>query len=713
MKLSQKHFGRLAIIGGRLEPDNEPIYERMRSLCNHRIAVIPVASDVPQEVGVEAVDGFRDNGIQAELVPLYWGDWRAPFSQDVVQLIESYGSVFFTGGDQARIIDCLITQGQETPALQAIRRLYKSGGLVAGSSAGAAIMSSRMILGGTSGEALSFGQVDDRDAAGLVLGQGLGFFPWGIVDQHFIARGRIGRLVVAVCSTTDLYGFGIDENTALFVDGTQALVRGETGVVVVDRKAAKVDLAHSIENINISFLDDGDGYDLQYHKAIPHGAKKRIRVTKSSYQRPAPLKRCAFGSYTLHDLMLRLAKSNPAYYLKDSASSWPDKSDIEWCVEVERLPRHSRALYAIEKGKMRYTLLDFHLHIRRSAEHAIEHVRTPINASHLDQPPQSHLVLLGNTPLEWHSEHVKVLKPYLVEPVGVIATASARPRQIALEYIDWLRGLNLKAVELFINETNIERRNVDRMFLRSISRFGSVLVAGGNQRRLTQTLTYRGEVTPVLQSLFDAFESETNLIAVGGAAAAFGTRMIADGDSFAALRFGSSDDAGSRGMVMEQGLGLFESGIVDQNFLQRGRLGRLLVACAEERAPFGFGLCEESGLIVAGDSTHLRAIGAQGFVVVAMHNAGLSIGGDAFSANDVELQLVPPGASFDVATRVTINGGQEKATAVVEKMVSHLADECNGMLKQGNGLDQGAWLNLAFTQGSPAKLDIESRRFRY
>ena len=411
--------------------------------------------------------------------------------------------------------------------------------------------------------------------------------------------------------------------------------------------------------------------------------------------------------------MLRLARANPAHYLKDSASSWPDKSDIEWCVEVERLPRHSRALYAIEKGLTRYTLLDFYLHIRRSTEHAIEHVRTPINMHHLHQPPQSHLVLLGSSPLEWRNEYVESLRSYLVEPVGVIATAAARPRQIALEYVDWLGSLNLKAVELFINEANIERRNVDKAFLRSIKRCGSVMVTGGNQRRLTQTLTYRGELTPVLQRLFDAFESETNLIAVGGAAAAFGARMIADGDSFAALRFGASDDAGSRGMVMEQGLGLFDAGIVDQNFLQRGRLGRLLVACAEDNAQFGFGLCEESGLVVTGGSNLLHAIGAQGFVVVAMHNAGLSIGGEVFSASDVELQLVQPGTNFDVTTRATINGGQEKATTVVEKMVSHLADECNGVIEQGKGLNQDVWLNLAFTQGSPAKLDIESRRVRH
>lgn len=713
MRLRSRSHGRLAIIGGRLEPDNDSVFQALKPLCNGRIAIIPVASEIPLEVGAEAVDSFVDNGIEAEMVPLFWGDGDSAFSSDLVALIHSYGSVFFTGGDQARIIECLIADGRETPVLQAIRQVYASGGLIAGSSAGAAVMSKHMILSGTSGEALTFGRVDSREVPGLVVGTGLGFFPWGIVDQHFITRGRAGRLAVAVKTAGVSYGFGVDENTAFIVDGVQAQVRGETGVVVLDLNRATTAADHSIENISASFLDDGDGYDLQQKKAIISADKRRIRTTKNSFQRPAPLKRCAFGSYTLHDLMLRLAKANPSQYRRDSASSWPQRGEVEWQVEIERRPRRSRALQAIRQGNIRYTLINFFLHISPSGEPDITHVRTPISTRHRYQPPQSRLVLLGNSPLQWDVQHVDALRPYLVEPVGVMATAAARPRVIALEYIDWLRGLGIKAAELYIHEGNIEHRSKDAVFLRSMGRLGSVLVAGGNQRRLTQTLTYRGEVTAVLQSLYDAFESDTNVIGVGAAAAAFGPRVITAGDSCAALRFGASDDAGSRGMVMEQGLGLFEAGIVDQNFLERSRLGRLMVACAEENVHYGFGICEQSGLVMGGDSSVYQAIGQKGFVVVATHKADLCLVNNTFDASGIELRLIPPGSGFDLANGAVTPGEPQTIDNALEDMVMRLANECNGVIKSGHEPDQDAWLNLGFTRGQPARLDIQSRRLRH
>ena len=64
--------------------------------------------------------------------------------------IAGYGSVYFTGGDQAKIVAALAPRGRETPALAAIRAAQAAGGLVSGSSAGAAMMSQPMILGGTS-----------------------------------------------------------------------------------------------------------------------------------------------------------------------------------------------------------------------------------------------------------------------------------------------------------------------------------------------------------------------------------------------------------------------------------------------------------------------------------------------------------------------------------------------------------------------------------
>lgn len=713
MTASVTTCGRLAIVGGRLQPDNAAICEAMKRLCNGRMAVIPLASEIPLEIGAEAVDSFRDNGIETELVPLLWDEPRSAFADNVVDLIRSYGSVFFAGGDQNKVVRSLVRDGVDTPALRAIRELQRGGGLVAGSSAGAAVMSAHMILGGTSNEALSFGLVDDPDIPGLALGSGLGFFPWGVIDQHFLARGRIGRLVVAVNEAGERFGFGIDENTALMVEGDRAVVRGETGVVVVDLRNVEFGEDNSIQNVRISYVDDGDEYDFKRHRVIPHKDKKTIRVTRSSFKQPAPVKRCAFGIYTLHDLMLRLAQADPAHYLRDSVSSWPDKGDVEWCVELERVPRRSRALSAIRRGEARYTVVNFLLRIHRGDSGAVARPPLAVHAHHPDQPPSSQLVLLGNSPLSWRESSVDMVRPYLKEPVGVLAAASARPRQVAFEYIQWLRDLDITAEELPVDANNIARRNRDSRFLRSLRRMGTILFVGGNQRRLTQTLTYRGDVTAVLRELVDAFDAGTNLIGVGGAAAAMGQPMIAEGDSFEALRFGASEDAGSEGMVMEPGLGLFEAGIVDQNFVRRGRLGRLLVACAEEQVEYGFGLCEESGLVVSEDKKVLSAIGRNGFVVVAMNPADLRIASTSFSAQGVELRLVQPGDVFDLAGGVAFDTQIDTGVALIEKMVFQLADDCNGMFRSRNGKGKEGWLDVAFTQGPPSTLDIHSQRVRY
>ena len=89
------------------------------------------------------------------MVPLDKDNYRtAAFDPQLVALLERYGSFYFTGGDQALIVQALVQDGKPTPALQAIRRAWAAGGLVAGSSAGAAIMSDPMITSGSSVEAL-------------------------------------------------------------------------------------------------------------------------------------------------------------------------------------------------------------------------------------------------------------------------------------------------------------------------------------------------------------------------------------------------------------------------------------------------------------------------------------------------------------------------------------------------------------------------------
>jgi cyanophycinase len=159
---------KLAVIGGRLEENNLAVFGEMHRLAGGRILVFPTASAEPKAVGLESAQAFRSHGFEAEVVRLTAENARK-VAQDasLVARIGEFGSVYFTGGDQAKIVAALAPDGVETPVLKAIREAQAAGGLVAGSSAGAAMMSRQMILGGTSIESVMHGITEDPAKPGL------------------------------------------------------------------------------------------------------------------------------------------------------------------------------------------------------------------------------------------------------------------------------------------------------------------------------------------------------------------------------------------------------------------------------------------------------------------------------------------------------------------------------------------------------------------
>lgn len=680
--------GALVMIGGRFESDNRPLFDAIKTHSNGRIAVFSMASSIPREVGRELVDDFHAHGLEAELIPLFWDNRTSgAFDPAVVERVEHYGSVFFSGGDQSKIVDTLVQQKVETPVLRAIRRCHAAGGLVAGTSAGAAIMSGPMIVSGTSLNALATGLSDDPDEEdGFRVGTGLGFFSWGLVDQHFLARGRIGRLLAACRELDQQLAYGIDENSAMLVQGGTAQVIGETGVVLVDLRKARFDSpGYEIRNARVSYLDHGDAVDLVHGRALPAADKHRVRVTRGSYRRPAPVRRHAFASYGLHDLMLRLVEGDPAYYRHDSALAYDSARERQVCLEIERTPRRARALRAVRDGEIRYSAIGFDLHLRSRVVPAWQR---PVLAPRMlppDPVPGARLVLLGNSPLHWGAGYLEGLRPELREPVGILAVASGEPNKVAAAYLDWLRGLGLRAEILKISLSNIERASRDRQLLRRIGQMGSLLFTGGDQRRLTETLLHCAEATPVLHAIVSAYERGIPLVAVAAAASAFATRMIVDGDSEAALRYGSSEDAGFSGVVIERGIGLTSFGFIDQNFLSRRRLGRLLVACASQRASYGFGLCEESGLILTGGERAVRAIGRTGVVVAALDTGRVRLRPPEFSPAGISLSLIEPGTDFHLDTIAADAVDHSGAgLALLERAVEDLVHDYNANLAPGS-----------------------------
>jgi cyanophycinase len=192
-------------------------------------------------------------------------DWLHNIRREGVhQQIRESSAIWFTGGDQSRIMR--IFDGEDAKgAREALGEVIRSGGVIGGTSAGAAVQSETMIVGGSSAGALRHGVVGhyasmkDQERGPLILGEGFGFFPHGIIDQHFDRKARLGRLVVALLERQLSHGFGIDEDTALVYDfqTAEAHVAGPGTVVMVDVEDVEVDEGR-FSGIRISVLAEGD-----------------------------------------------------------------------------------------------------------------------------------------------------------------------------------------------------------------------------------------------------------------------------------------------------------------------------------------------------------------------------------------------------------------------------------------------------------------------
>ncbi len=223
-----------------------------------RIALIPAASTQPGRVAELYHALFRDLG--AANVEIIHIDTRLE-AQDEGRVAALHGAtaIFLTGGNQLRLATLL----GGTAVAQAIRRCNASGMLVAGTSAGASILSQHMIAFGRNGEWPTQRMVQ--------LAPGLGLTNRVVIDQHFQRRGRTGRLMVAVAYNPFLIGLGIDEDTAAIVDGQNMVsIVGRGSVIVVDGEGmtyTNVDQAQrhapvAVTDMRLHVLLEGFQYNL-------------------------------------------------------------------------------------------------------------------------------------------------------------------------------------------------------------------------------------------------------------------------------------------------------------------------------------------------------------------------------------------------------------------------------------------------------------------
>lgn len=263
--------GHLLVIGGAEDKYNERrILKKFLELAGGdkaEVLIVPVASDYPEFAADVYTQAFRNLGIANPRV------LRATSRQDVFQanadeLLDGVSGVFITGGDQMRLVSLL---GGTEFATKLRHMARETNVVIAGTSAGAAGMSTSMIV---RGESISHPRKDS-----VKLSPGLGFLKNIIIDQHFTERGRISRLITAVSYNPYNLGIGIDENTAIILDPDGVMeVFGQGSVTIVDgsdityneiAEVAEQD-SFSVCGVKLHILKDGLVYQyLERHPLQP------------------------------------------------------------------------------------------------------------------------------------------------------------------------------------------------------------------------------------------------------------------------------------------------------------------------------------------------------------------------------------------------------------------------------------------------------------
>lgn len=267
----QPVLGTVIPMGGAVRDNNEAVRQRLVQLAGGtaaRFVVIPTSSSLPESSGANAVEQLRRRGAQAELLkisPMWKGETlesarRAAADPANIEKIRNATAVFFTGGAQERTADVLNPGGVASPVLQAVRELQARGGVIAGSSAGAAIMSSVMFRDALNPVQVMKGVMRD----GKEIERGLGFVGDQLfIDQHFLKRGRVGRMLALMLAKGYKVGLGVDEDTAAIIHGSEIEIVGSSGALLVDLRQAKREPGPvHVKNVRISYLDNGDRYDL-------------------------------------------------------------------------------------------------------------------------------------------------------------------------------------------------------------------------------------------------------------------------------------------------------------------------------------------------------------------------------------------------------------------------------------------------------------------
>jgi cyanophycinase len=310
-------------IGGALRTDNDAVWQRIVDEAGGpgaRFAVFATAAGNPERSAGLIVAALNRRGAAAEAIPIAPNLKGADLAKnlrdpELLAKVRAARGIFFSGGAQELIVDTLLPGGEPTEMLLAIRAVIAGGGVVAGTSAGAAVMSRMMFRDAQDNHLILKGQW----RAGKEYDRGLGFVgPDLFVDQHFLKRGRIGRILPAMRALGFKRGLGVEENSAIVVKGDEVEVIGARGALLVDLSEATSDAVQPAFNLRgavLSYLDHGDRHNLKTGLSTPAVHKLRepkIDPSASDYKpylQTDPYYLDILGDQTIANAMAQLLDS--------------------------------------------------------------------------------------------------------------------------------------------------------------------------------------------------------------------------------------------------------------------------------------------------------------------------------------------------------------------------------------------------------------------
>lgn len=257
-----KPKGTLFIIGGgnRSEALIKQLVSTAQLGAKDYIIVLPMASEIPDT-------GFKYISQQLRVhtnLPIRKFDFNKHDTKDVkwVDSVANAKLIYILGGDQNRFMKAVLN----TPVYAAIHKAYKTGSTIAGTSAGAAVMSQYMITGVQLKDSKyneTFNKLWDQN---IEFSEGLGLLEHTIIDQHFLKRNRYNRIISALAAKPGYMGVGIDESTAIIVKGDKATVAGDSQVlrfISPENSQSTTSGLLKFKHIDLGIYTDGDVIDIK------------------------------------------------------------------------------------------------------------------------------------------------------------------------------------------------------------------------------------------------------------------------------------------------------------------------------------------------------------------------------------------------------------------------------------------------------------------